>query len=196
MSVLRAIAVFLCGFLSLKMCRAQVVFPGKCPEVEAMTNFDVKRYLGRWYEAEKYFAFFELGGRCITADYGEKDDVITVKNTQINDYTGKVNKIKGYAVPESEIGEAKLSVYFPQMPINIAAPYWVVDTDYDSYSVVWGCFEFGKLFHTRNAWILTRERNPPSYVIEKAYEAIRENNIDASYFSKTDQSNCTLEDDH
>ncbi|XP_013176156.1 PREDICTED: apolipoprotein D-like [Papilio xuthus] len=196
MSVLRAIAVFLCGFLSLRICRAQIVFPGTCPDVEAMKNFDAERYLGRWYEVEKYFAFFELGGRCITADYGQKDDLITVTNKQINNITGSTNEIKGYATKESgEADEAKLSVYFPKMPINIAAPYWIVGTDYDSYSVIWSCYEFGTLFNTRNAWILTRQRNPPKSVLKAAYKVTKENNIDQSYFTKTDQTNCTVIED-
>ncbi|XP_068626845.1 apolipoprotein D-like [Battus philenor] len=197
MSVLRAIVAFLCGFLSLSLCSAQLIFPGTCPQIEAMKNFEAKRYLGRWYEAEKYFAFFELGGRCISADYGEKDDVITVTNKQINNFTGAVNEIKGYAtIDSSESDEAKLLVYFPKMPINIAAPYWVVDTDYVSYAVVWGCYEFGTLFHARNAWILTRERNPPESIIKKAYEAAKQSNINLSYFTKTDQSNCKLLNEH
>lgn len=43
MSVLRAIAVFLCGFFSLRSCRAQLVFPGACPDVAVMRDFDVNR---------------------------------------------------------------------------------------------------------------------------------------------------------
>ncbi|CAK1601707.1 unnamed protein product [Parnassius mnemosyne] len=194
MSVIRAIAVFLCGFLSLKLCGAQIVSVGKCPEVKAMSNFDAKRYLGRWYEAEKYFAFFELGGRCITADYGEKNGVITVSNKQINNITGKRTGIEGYATLDSNTGEAKLLVTFPKMPVSIPAPYWVIDTDYDNYAVVWGCIEFGNVIHGRNAWILTRQRNPPASVLKKAYEAIKDNRIDQSHFLKTDQTNCIIED--
>lgn len=43
MSVLRAIAVFLCGFLSLRAVRAQVIFTGACPNIKAMDNFDASR---------------------------------------------------------------------------------------------------------------------------------------------------------
>lgn len=42
------------------------------------------QYLGRWYEAEKYFFLFEFGGKCITADYSQKENgKIGVVNKQI-----------------------------------------------------------------------------------------------------------------
>ncbi|KAI5639684.1 lipocalin-like domain-containing protein [Phthorimaea operculella] len=205
MSVLRAIAVFLCGLSSLRVTSAQVVFPGNCPDVAAMTDFNPSRYLGKWYEAEKYFAIFQLGGKCVTAEYSEKDNgvincvtakylekdngVINVLNKQLSTFTGIQSVIQGEATQVSRSDEGKLSVRFPSMPINFPAPYWVVDTDYDSYAVVWGCNDFG-LFHTRNAWILTRERNPPLSVMEKAYAASDKNNINRAYFLRTDQKNC------
>ncbi|GBP13267.1 hypothetical protein EVAR_8194_1 [Eumeta japonica] len=59
MSILRSIAVFLCGF-SFRICVAQVPFLGNCPDVRVMPAFDPSRYLGKWYEAERYFAVFQL----------------------------------------------------------------------------------------------------------------------------------------
>lgn len=60
---------------------ATVVMAGPQPVEE----IDVNAYLGRWYQAYasrtvKYT--FELGGNCVTADYGatEFDDVISVRN--------------------------------------------------------------------------------------------------------------------
>ncbi|XP_072946605.1 apolipoprotein D-like isoform X2 [Epargyreus clarus] len=190
MSVLRAIAVFLVGFFTLRPCGCQVVFPGVCPDVAAMPDFNPSRYLGKWFEAEKYFTIFELGGRCITAEYVEKDNgIIGVINKQLSSLTGIKSEIEGEAMQVSRSDEGKLSVRFPSLPVNIAAPYWIVDTDYDNYAVVWSCYDFG-IFHTRNAWILTRERHPPLSTIEKAYTALEKNNINKVYFMRTDQSNC------
>lgn len=45
----------------------------------------ILQYLNKWYEAEKYFAVFELGGKCITATYSDKTNgVVGVFNKQIN----------------------------------------------------------------------------------------------------------------
>ncbi|XP_047532917.1 apolipoprotein D-like [Vanessa atalanta] len=193
MSVLRAIAIFLCG-LSLQVCSAQMVFPGSCPDVAVMGDFNANRYLGKWYEVEKYFAVFEFGGKCITANYDQKDNgVISVVNKQISSFTGMKSEIEGEAMQVSRSDEGKLSVRFPSLPINMAAPYWVVDTDYDNFALVWSCYEFG-VFHTRNAWILTRERDPPVETLEKAYAAADKNNINRAYFLRTDQKNCPDDD--
>ncbi|XP_075969086.1 apolipoprotein D-like [Anticarsia gemmatalis] len=195
MSVLRAIAVFLCGFLSLRLCRAQIIMPGSCLDIKAMDNFDASRYLGRWYEAEKYFFVFEFGGKCITADYTAKEKgVIGVVNKQTSILSGVQSEIRGQAVQTNkDSNEAKLAVSFPSLPYNVEAPYWVIDTDYDTYSVVWSCYEFGPL-HTRNAWILTRERNPPVEVMEKAYSVLDKNHISRAYLIRTNQRECPKSD--
>ncbi|XP_046966533.1 apolipoprotein D-like [Vanessa cardui] len=193
MSVLRSIAIFLCG-LSVQVCSAQMVFPGSCPDVAVMGDFNANRYLGKWYEVEKYFAAFEFGGKCITANYDLKDNgVLSVVNKQISSFTGMKSQIEGEAMQVSRSDEGKLSVRFPSLPINMAAPYWVVDTDYDNFALVWSCYEFG-VFHTRNAWILTRERDPPVETLEKAYAAADKNNINRAYFLRTDQKNCPDDD--
>ncbi|KAJ8736580.1 hypothetical protein PYW08_007236 [Mythimna loreyi] len=190
MSVLRAIAVFLCGFLSLRLCRAQIIMPGSCPDMKVMENFDASRYLGKWYEAEKYFFLFEFGGKCITADYSLKENgVVGVVNKQINILSGTQTEIQGQATQVSKSDGAKLAVSFPSLPVNVEAPYWVIKTDYETYSVVWSCYEFG-LFHTVNAWILTRERNPPVAVLEKAYSILDKNKISRAFLIRTNQRDC------
>lgn len=65
-------------------------------------------------------------------------------------------QIMGYATQVSKSDEAKLAVSFPSLPYNIEAPYWVVDTDYDSYAVVWSCYEFG-VFHTGMLHLIFRQ---------------------------------------
>lgn len=47
--------------------------------------FTVFQYLGKWYEIEKYFAVFEFGGRCVTANYSlGEDNTIKIFNKQIS----------------------------------------------------------------------------------------------------------------
>ncbi|KAI8438143.1 hypothetical protein MSG28_010769 [Choristoneura fumiferana] len=133
---------------------------------------------------------FKLGGKCVTADYSEKDNgVIGVVNKQLSSLTGIMSEIQGEAHQVSRSDEGKLAVQFPSLPFHFSAPYWVIDTDYDNYAVVWGCNDFG-VFHTRNAWILTRARNPDLPVLEKAYAVLDKNNISRAYLMRTDQKSC------
>ncbi|XP_058799298.1 apolipoprotein D-like [Phymastichus coffea] len=177
------------GLLMIGSAAAQVPFLGGCPKVEVLANFDPQKYLGKWYEAERYFAFFEFGGKCVTATYNvNANGTISVANRQISILSGVATSIEGYAAQKTQ-EKAKLSVAFPSLPVQFDAPYWILDTDYTTYSVVWSCSDFG-IFSTRNAWILTREQHPPVATLEKAYQALDKNKITRAFFIRTDQKNC------
>ncbi|CAG9855050.1 unnamed protein product [Phyllotreta striolata] len=173
-----------------QMAWGQVPYFGPCPDVKTVTNFDVKKYAGKWYEVERYFAVFEFGSKCVTADYKIDDNgFINIVNQQISTFTGIQSLIEGNANQISRSEEAKLSINFPSLPITFDAPYWVVGTDYDNYSVVWSCSDFG-ILSTRNAWILTREKQPTIKIMEKAYKVLDKHGISRAYFIRTDHKNC------
>lgn len=54
--------------------RAQVPSFGGCPVYEPMFNFDRERFLGTWYEVQRYFTVTELAARCISATYEKRPD--------------------------------------------------------------------------------------------------------------------------
>ncbi|PBC27513.1 apolipoprotein D-like [Apis cerana] len=185
--------IYLILIIAASAAMAQVPFLGSCPVVETIPNFDIKKYVGKWYEIEKYFAFFEFGGKCVTAIYSEgENSAINILNKQISALTGVSSSIEGVGKPVVKIEEAKLIVTFPTLPLPVDAPYWILDTDYTSYAVVWSCSNFG-VFSMRNVWILAREPKPPVSVLEKAYQVLDKNNISRAYFIRTDQKNCPLE---
>lgn len=43
----------------------------------------VFQYLGKWYEAERYFAIFEFAGKCVTGNYTvDNEGRISIVNRQ------------------------------------------------------------------------------------------------------------------
>lgn len=63
----------------------QIPYFGNCPQVKVVQDFDVEAYLGKWYEYEKYPFLFEIGGKCITAQYTMRPDgTVGVYNKQQN----------------------------------------------------------------------------------------------------------------
>lgn len=52
------------------------------------------------------------------------------------------------------ISKLLLLYIFFMFLVNFDAPYWVIDTDYDNYTVVWSCNNFGILSTSENIDIL------------------------------------------
>lgn len=57
--------------------------------------------------------------------------------------TGASSSIQGNAKFAGKSNEPKLSVVFPSVSMPFDAPYWILDTDYHTYAVVWSCTNFG-----------------------------------------------------
>lgn len=58
---------------------------GDCPKIEAIPNFNIKNYLGFWYEIKRLPARFEEGRKCNQAEYTLIDDSsIRVNNSAFN----------------------------------------------------------------------------------------------------------------
>ncbi|KAK9869281.1 hypothetical protein WA026_003033 [Henosepilachna vigintioctopunctata] len=171
--------------------QGQVPVLDDCPDFDVVENFDLNRYLGKWYEQYRYANFFELMGKCVTAEYSlNANGSVNVHNAQVNILTGKPKTIDGYAVPAGEITEAKFIVNFPVGGFSPNAPYWVLDTDYETYSVVWSCEKL-PLISTRFLWLLSREQNASDETVKKMYAVLDKYNIDRSFMVSTEQENCS-----
>lgn len=61
--------------------QSQIPSFGGCPVYQPMAEFDKERFLGTWYETERYFTVTELAARCISATYERRpDDIIWLNN--------------------------------------------------------------------------------------------------------------------
>ncbi|XP_042900923.1 apolipoprotein D [Parasteatoda tepidariorum] len=181
--------IFILAFVAVTVgvVTAQKISGGGCPDVPVKQNFDVNKYVGVWYEIEKYPMPFESGLKCITANYTAKDDYVVVVNAGISERTGKVQSIEGKAtIPDKNV-PSKLKVKFNYMPFK--SNYWVLDTDYDEYSVVYSCFSVLHLFKTEFVWILSRESALEEATRENIYKFLDDNKIDRKALTATVQ-NC------
>lgn len=58
---------------------------GGCPDYVPMPKFNMQRFLGRWYEVERYFVVTEIASKCIWAEYEARPDgQIWVNNANTN----------------------------------------------------------------------------------------------------------------
>ncbi|KAM5292485.1 apolipoprotein D [Ctenodactylus gundi] len=167
--------------------QGQAFHLGRCPTPPVQENFNVHKYLGRWYEIEKIPVSFEKG-KCIQANYSLLDNgKVKVLNQELSS-DGTVNQIEGEATQSNASEPAKLGVKFFQfMP---SAPYWVLATDYDNYALVYSCTNIIWLFHVDHVWILGRNPSLPAETVTQLKEILTSNNINIEKMTVTDQVNC------
>ncbi|XP_071858048.1 apolipoprotein D-like [Bombus fervidus] len=179
---------------ALALVRAQIPSLGFCPDYVPMANFDMTKFLGIWYEAERYFQLTEVVSRCVMANYTlGPDGKFRVSNEVTNRFTGIKRVLEGeIKKAASKAEEGKLIVKYT-IPLTPETKYSVLETDYDSYAVLWSCSGIGP-FHTQNAWVMTRERLAPGTVLQKAYAVLDSYKISKTFFVKTDQQDCAYLD--
>jgi len=179
---------------------AQRLSFGSCPDFPVVKDFDVQKYTGRWFEYSRYFAIFELFGKCAVADYTDVSPPppgppkIGVLNRGVNYITGSKREAIGDAVladPTDPSRPARLIVNFDsQTTRSTSANYNVVETDYANYSVVYYCSSFLYFLKAEILWILTRQQFPDQAMITKVEQNIRAAGIDTGRLGQIDQTSC------
>ncbi|XP_052238582.1 apolipoprotein D-like [Dreissena polymorpha] len=174
----------------LPVCEGQVTDFGCCPNVKVQENFDIKRYMGRWFEERKFYAEFQAGVTCSFAEYTlQGDGTVKVNNTGYREMTGNYTSIIGQAQILDPREPAKLGVrFFPGTPLG---NYWVLETDYDQYSIVYSCTQTSRFFNSQFCWILTRRPGPvPASVLDRIYSLLKGYEINPDYFKVNDRTRC------
>uniref|UniRef100_A0A3Q0R232 Apolipoprotein D n=1 Tax=Amphilophus citrinellus TaxID=61819 RepID=A0A3Q0R232_AMPCI len=171
--------------LLVPVISAQTFHWGRCPTPKVQANFSLSQYLGKWYEIEKLPASFARG-QCIQANYSlRKDGTIRVLNSQVEDGVRKF--LEGTAVVPHPQEPAKLGVSFSYF--TPYGPYWVLETNYTNYTIVYSCTDILRIFHFNYAWILARLPSLPPEMVHYAKQLLTDNGIDISKMTPTYQ-NC------
>ena len=139
-----------------------VAFQSGCTGIpdgtQAVTGFELDRYLGTWYEVARLDHSFERGMSNVTANYSMRDDGgVSVVNRGYKVDKGKWDEATGkaYFIGDTDVGQLKVSFFGP-----FYGGYNIIDLDKDSYqyALVAGP-DRGYL------WILTRSPNPDQNVL-------------------------------
>ncbi|KAL8581274.1 hypothetical protein ACOMHN_028300 [Nucella lapillus] len=180
------VALVVCASLSL--AASQVVGFGSCPsKVQAQSSLNLTRYLGQWFEINAFPATFESGQTCVTANYTLKDDGhVRVENKGYKG--GQYVTAIGDAYLPDKSKPAELLVSFSR--VAPTGKYWVIETDYENYSLVYSCTSLLSLGHVQFAWILSRwpQLDPPTVTHLKTL--LKDAGVNTGHFTETHQSEC------
>ncbi|OWF39856.1 apolipoprotein D-like [Mizuhopecten yessoensis] len=169
---------------------AQVFGKGKCPTVTVQKSFDLQKYLGDWYEIFRFYAGFEDNTKCTVANYQLKDNGhirVDNKGISLKDESKVIEAVgDGYSPDEAE--PAKLQVKFAEgIPYG---DYWILDTDYTNYTLIYSCKDVLGLTHVEFCWILSRERTLASETKDRLYQKLSDFGVKTENFLTTDQKDC------
>nr|QTW21138.1 apolipoprotein D [Procambarus clarkii] len=183
------LSIMLITLIGLVSTQAQVFFRGNCPKTPIIKNFDLHRYLGRWFEQERFFVAYQTVGKCWSGTYlrdkkgklSVRIDFWDVVFSRPSKLTVEVVQRKPYAEPN------RLTYRIPGVPV-FEDNYEVLATDYDNWTLEYACVERQPFGHTQIAWILTRKPHPSYDVIHEAKQTLTALGIDISYLRQQDSS--------
>lgn len=111
-------------------------------KLETVSNVDLNKYAGKWYEIARYPNKFQK--KCVgntTATYKLNDNGTVQVINECLKKNGKVNRAKGKARIEDKETNAKLEVRFAPAWLSwlpqVWGDYWIIDLDEDySYAAI------------------------------------------------------------
>ncbi len=136
------------ALLLFELCLVGCV--GVAPGIRPVENFDVNRYLGKWYEIARLDHSFERGLEKVTAEYSlREDDGIRVINSGYSIKKGarKVAEGKAYFVSDKTKGHLKVSFFGP-----FYGSYVIFELDEEGYE-----YAFITSYNKNYLWLLSRK---------------------------------------
>ncbi|CAF0704577.1 unnamed protein product [Brachionus calyciflorus] len=170
---------------------------GICVKTPIIKDFNSTRYLGKWYEIERFNYLFEPPNLdCVVATYGYLNETaVTVNNIAFNLKTNKTTGRNGYAYIPNLAAPNKLSVVLPIELYNVTffqneGPYEVLETDYETYALVYSCTQVVyDLVKLEVVWILSRKPTMDEKEIDYLKQRTASYKLDTSKFFRINQ-NC------
>ncbi|XP_049766625.1 apolipoprotein D-like [Schistocerca cancellata] len=165
---------------------------GGCPTVDPMPDFDVNRFVGKWYVIQKT----STGSTCLVNNYAvdtnhtghylleQRSQHFILGMTSVDHvyrYTGDLT------IPDKQTPGA-MRVRFP-LSIAGSASYTVFATDYENYAGVFTCQKLA-FAHRQSASILSRSPTLDKMYVEKIRSKLSSFGVDPFDLSIIKQDDC------
>lgn len=187
-------AALIYGHLLMVHAQSPASF-GSCPDHPTVNDFDLSKFQGTWYEIERSFYVFELLGHCPKFTFTlSPDNNLEVKFSMKNRLTGNANTFDGIAFTKFNpaIWDYRVNTNLPRYIARImpgSGKYYVLDTDYDNYAILWSCSNLG-IFHSDLVWILGRRKTLEPEQRSIIYSVLSDLKIDEDRLILSKQAQC------
>ncbi|KZS04797.1 Apolipoprotein d [Daphnia magna] len=152
----------------------QILRIGHCPSFSVLKDFEMDKYLGTWYQIERYFSFPGMSGKCWTQTYYPDPEVEGRYKLRM-DYRDFVveNKMTAEMDIYQDMADdpATLTSQLFSMPFT-ADDYQVLSTDYTNYAIEYRCEDRGLFQRRESLWLLSRSPFPKSWVMKEARSVV------------------------
>jgi len=149
----------------------------KSQTLATVSNVDLKKYSGRWYEVASFPQIFQKDCECTTAEYTSTDKEYLIVENRCKRKNKEIY-IKGKAFVDENSGNAKLKVQF-FWPFK--GKYWIIDLADDySYAVV-------SHPNKKYLWILSRKPELDETVYQGIINRLKAKGFDLSKLKTTKQ---------
>lgn len=135
-------------------------------KVTPVSNFDLDRYLGKWYEIARLDHSFERGLQRVTAEYSLREDggvSVVNRGYRTDKQEWKQATGKAYFVDSPEEGYLKVSFFGP-----FYGSYVIFGLDQENYQ-----YAFISGPDLSYLWLLSRKPVPEPDVVERFIEAAK-----------------------
>jgi apolipoprotein D and lipocalin family protein len=146
---------------------------GMPQNVTPVSDFDVDRYLGEWYEIARLDHSFERGLEKITAQYSLKPDGgLRVVNRGFDTASGQWREAEGKAwfIDDPQTGRLKVSFFGP-----FYGAYNIIQLDHKDYQYALVCGP-----DTSYLWILARAPDLDRAIVEQLVSYAADHGFDTS----------------
>jgi len=173
---------------------AQYFSFAQCPKIGGMTNFNISRYEGLWFEVEKYWFVFEATASCTYVNYlVNTNGTFGVEINFLDAVTRTKVSLPGYTWYQSRDGTAdfmlELLVTPSPIPFRFKYPYLVLLTDYDNFTIKYRCKQLGPI-SMQTMWVLSRTKELSEKSREDVYNFLRRVGINVQKLRRSNTSTC------
>lgn len=168
--------------LSLAACSG-TNYRDQSVSITTVSQIDLERYQGLWYEIARFPVSFEEGCVGVTAEYSiNPDGSVLVRNSCREGSLSAEPRVATARAEAQDATNAKLSVDFvPYIPFT-SGDYWILDIDEGYQTVVVGTPSGFA------GWVLARQPQISEARLQRGYEVLSRNGYDLSQITLTPQA--------